>query len=181
MYFRVILAPPRVKRRDGHTLPEVLVTITVIGILAAITIPSYFAIVDRARCLNFGSFKAANQRCLLDATITNPSNGGTVFVESEFNGTFKNLPTGTTMWIYVYAPGEGKFYLDQVTNFNHLTRTWKLENVSIGEINDDISATYKVGIFIADVEGSVELRDEEDGRDSLPSGKKLNEIEVTRK
>jgi prepilin-type N-terminal cleavage/methylation domain-containing protein len=180
MYFRIILAR-RLKGKDGYTLPEVLVTITVISMLAAIALPSYFTIVDRARCLKFGNLEAANQRCLLDATITNPSNGGTVSVESEFNGTFKNRPTGTTMWIYVYAPGEGKFYLSQVTNFNHLTRTWNLKNVVIGRPNDDIGATYRVGIFIADLEGTMKLRDEEDGRDFLPSGKKLNEIEVTRK
>jgi prepilin-type N-terminal cleavage/methylation domain-containing protein len=163
---------------NGHTLPEVLTVITLIGLLAGIAAPSYLAVVGRVRCLSFGNLESIKPNCNPEAQITEPGNGK-VSMNNEFRGTFKNLPLGTTMWIYVYAPGEGKFYCDQVSNFNKLMGTWKLENVVIGEDGDN-NATYIVGIFIAGPEGTMELRSEPDGRDDLPSGKKLSEVKMVR-
>jgi hypothetical protein len=171
---------PERKFSNGHPLPELLTVIAISGLLASIAIPSYLAIVDRLRCLNFGDLKVVNQRCPLEATITNPSNGSTVPREVEFNGTFKNLPKGPTMWVYIYAPTERKFYFSQVDNINYRAKTWRLENVVIGELGDT-GKTFKTGIFIADLEGTMDLREDGgEGRSDFPSGKPLNEFAITR-
>jgi prepilin-type N-terminal cleavage/methylation domain-containing protein len=171
---------PGRKFSNGHTLPELLTVIAISGLLAGIAIPSYLAIVDRARCLNFGNLEVVNQRCPLEATITNPPNGSTVSREVEFNGTFKNLPKGPTMWIYIYAPTERKLYFRQVDDINYRAKTWKLENIIIGELGDT-GKTFKAGIFIADLEGTMELREDVgEGRSDFPSGKKLNEFTIVR-
>jgi prepilin-type N-terminal cleavage/methylation domain-containing protein len=172
--------PPRKSVSSGYTLPETLAVIAITGLLAGIAIPSYLAIVDRVRCLNFGNLEVVNQRCPLEATILNPPNGGSVPRTVDFNGTFKSLPKGPTMWIYIYAPTERKFYFNQVININHRAKTWKLENVVIGELGDT-GKTFKAGIFIADLEGTMELREDVgEGRSDFPSGKNLNEFTITR-
>ncbi len=171
---------PGRKFSNGYTLPELLTVIAISGLLAGIAIPSYLAIVDRVRCLNFSNLEVVNPRCPLEAIIVNPPNGGTVPRTVEFNGTFKSLPKGSTMWIYIYAPTERKFYFSQVDNINDRAKTWKLECVVIGELGDT-GKTFKTGIFIADLDGTMDLREDGgEGRFDFPSGKSLNEFTVTR-
>lgn len=100
--------------------------------------------------------------------IIKPAEGSTVPMSSTFSGTYKHLTEGMSMWLYIFAPGEGKYYLDEIANYRN-DGTWEASGVIIGGEADN-GATYRVGVLIADAEATRTLRKDSDGLNELPSG-----------
>ncbi len=99
---KALIAPPRGAR--GFTLMELIVTITIVAILASIAIPSYTAYIERGK-------RGAARSALLAAasflernfTTNGCYNFTTVAACQAQSGTAFALPTTATL-----APGEGR-------------------------------------------------------------------------
>ena len=70
------------KRSSGFTLLEVMITVAIVGILAAIALPSYFEFVTRSKIIDgtnkLSNFRAAMEKYFLDNRIYVTVAGGGV-------------------------------------------------------------------------------------------------------
>jgi hypothetical protein len=104
--------------------------------------------------------------------LIEPIEGSNVPRNCKFSGNFSNLPEGATMWAYVYATLERKFYLVPIEDYSNSSRTWQKE-VIVGTETD--TSTYRVGVLVADTEVTKTLNDDFSKLDilrfdSLPNG-----------
>jgi hypothetical protein len=111
-------------------------------------------------------------------TIAQPTNGSKVPTKSDFAGTFTNLPKNVSLWLYVYATEEHKYYLREIIDRGN-NGNWQLKNVIIGGAAD-IGSTYKVGVLVADIASTKTLRSNSKGLSQLPSQKKYSELSINR-
>jgi hypothetical protein len=111
-------------------------------------------------------------------TIAQPTNGSKVPIKSDFAGTFTNLPKNVSLWLYVYATEEHKYYLREIIDRGN-DGNWQLKNVIIGG-SADIGSTYKVGVLVADAASTKALRSKSKGLSQLPSQKQYSEISINR-
>jgi hypothetical protein len=114
----------------------------------------------------------------LAVTIAQPTNGSKVPTKSDFAGTFTNLPKNVSLWLYVYATEEHKYYLREIIDRGN-DGNWQLKNVILGG-SADIGSTYKVGVLVADVASTKTLRSNSKGLSQLPSQKKYSELSINR-
>jgi hypothetical protein len=87
--------------------------------------------------------------------LIEPGEGSIISRNCQFTGTFKNLPDGASMWAYVNATLQRKFYLVPIADYRS-DGTWQTE-VIIGEENDTNS--YRIGVLIVDKETTQSLND----------------------
>ncbi|MEW6498923.1 MAG: hypothetical protein AB1589_41500 [Cyanobacteriota bacterium] len=103
-----------------------------------------------------------------EVQILEPPEGSKVSMKSTFKGTYKNLPEGSSIWIYVYAPKAHKYYLDPIAQAgNKRDGTWTRSGVILGG-EADSGEEFIVGVLIADEEATKTLRTKEDDLDELP-------------
>jgi hypothetical protein len=166
---------------SGFTLPETLTIILIISILVSITIPDYLSIINKARC----SLESTSSTGHNEVLITIPSNNELVSVDSTFYGTFNAVSLGWTSWIYIYAPGVKKYYLERIKELDEPSGkaneqgSWSVDNIVIGTASDS-QANYTVGILMTRNNSTKALEEKEDDLDKLPCGRKLSEIQITR-
>lgn len=90
--------------------------------------------------------------------ILKPTEGSTVLYPCKCKGLFNNLPQGATMWAYVNATIEGKFYLVEIRNYpNGKTNGEWNEDLYIGPPEGD-NDNYRIGVLIVDPETTKELK-----------------------
>jgi hypothetical protein len=89
--------------------------------------------------------------------IIEPVEGSTVPLECVCKGTFKNLDEGASMWAYLNATKEGKFYLVSINNYpTHSTDgEWQV-TLPIADDDDD----YRIGVLIVDPEKTPIFKEE---------------------
>ncbi|WP_414518245.1 hypothetical protein [Nostoc sp. PCC 9305] len=114
--------------------------------------------------------------------LIEPTEGSNIPRDCKFSGTFSNLSEGASMWAYVNATLERKFYLVPIDD-HRSDGTWK-KQVLVGMEND--TNTYRVGVLIADAEVTKTLNENfaKSGFlrfDNLPNGsKRFGDRAVTR-
>lgn len=110
-------APIRSSRKGGFTLMEMVITVAIIGILAAIAYPSYQSYLIKARRASAQSYlmdlAQAQQRFLLDArayttTETTLSPGGTPADIASFYDIVIAAPAGNPPTFLLTAKAKGK-------------------------------------------------------------------------
>ena len=115
--------------------------------------------------------------------LIEPTEGSSIPLECEFSGTFRNLPENSTMWLYVNATVERKFYLVPIEDYYTSKETWKTKT-SVGEEKDN--NTYRIGVIVVDEKVHSDLnKTYSKGNgvclDDLPSGmKRFGDRPVTR-
>jgi hypothetical protein len=114
----------------------------------------------------------------LAVTISQPKNGSKVPIKSDFAGKFTNLPQNVSLWLYVYATEEHKYYLREIINRGN-DGNWQLKSVIIGG-SADVGSTYKVGVLVADAASTKTLRSKSKGLSQLPSQKQYSEFSINR-
>lgn len=87
--------------------------------------------------------------------LIEPGEGSIISRNCQFTGTFKNLPDGASMWAYVNATLQRKFYLVPIDD-HRSDGTW-FKEVIIGEQND--TNNYRIGVLIVDQEETQKLND----------------------
>lgn len=94
--------------------------------------------------------------------IIEPSKGSTVVYPCECRGTFNNLDEGASMWAYINATIEGKFYLVLINNYPiHSTDgEWQVP-LHIGPQQAD-NDNYRIGVLMVDRETTPGLRSQYD-------------------
>lgn len=113
-----------------------------------------------------------------EVRLISPAEHSTVPMRSTFSGTYKHLEEDMSLWLFIFAPGEGKYYLDEIVNYRN--GNWEVSGVIIGGEADN-RATYEVGVLIADAEATRTLRIGSDGLKELPSGvKKFSDYSIYR-
>ncbi|MEG3931800.1 MULTISPECIES: hypothetical protein [unclassified Microcoleus] len=113
--------------------------------------------------------------------IIEPAEGSKVPYPCECRGTFKNLDEGASMWAYVNATIEGKFYLVLISINNYPIHAtdgeWQVP-LYIGPEQAD-NHKYRIGVLIVDPETTPKLKSQYDkslqerpffALDSLPHG-----------
>ncbi|MGB3756284.1 MAG: hypothetical protein WBA07_07910 [Rivularia sp. (in: cyanobacteria)] len=117
-----------------------------------------------------------------------PLEENTVPYKCECRGTFENFDEGTSMWAYVNALLQGKFYVVPIQNRTPSTNgEWRV-NLLIGPEQDNHD--YRIGIFYVDPKNTPGFKSEFDeavkingffALDNLPSGTKVfGDRQVTR-
>jgi hypothetical protein len=108
--------------------------------------------------------------------IETPKNGSIVPYPCEGSGTFKNLYKGASMWAYIKATSEGKFYVVPINNYpnDSVEGKWKVP-LKIGppEGDDD---DYKIGVFMVNPETTPGLKSEWDKAAKEPGYWALDEL-----
>lgn len=174
-----ILAP-----KSGFTLPEVLVVVLIISILAMTALPSYSGFIEKARCLNLPSSVTSLASCN-DVRILVPSDGSTVAMKSIFQGDFSKLSKKLTPWIYVYAPKAQKYYTEIIRELDDPAKkalksgSWNSEEIEIGR-DADKGEMYTVGVLLTEESSTKILRSVGDDLDDLPPGERLRPMQVIR-
>ncbi|WP_413167795.1 hypothetical protein ACL6C3_13955 [Capilliphycus salinus ALCB114379] len=87
--------------------------------------------------------------------LVEPSEGSNISRNCQFTGTFKNLPDGASMWAYVNATLQRKFYLVPIDDYRS-DGTW-FKEVIVGEQNDTNS--YRIGVLIVEQKETQQLND----------------------
>jgi prepilin-type N-terminal cleavage/methylation domain-containing protein len=166
---------------SGFTMPEVLAVIVISSILVSIAIPNYLSIINKAKC----SLDSVSSTGYNEVLITTPSNNDSIPINSTFYGTFNAISSDWTSWVYIYAPGIKKYYLERIRELDKPSRKvneqgdWSLDNIVIGGALDS-QANYIAGILMTRGNSTKTLEKKEDELDKLPCGKKLSEIQITR-
>ncbi|MBE8970931.1 hypothetical protein IQ277_33445, partial [Nostocales cyanobacterium LEGE 12452] len=89
--------------------------------------------------------------------IIEPTDKSKVPYPCKCKGIFKNLPQGATMWAYVNATIEGKFYLVEIKNYPNGSTDGEWEvDLYIGPPEDNHD--YRIGVLIVDPETTEELK-----------------------
>ena len=171
---------------SGFTLPEVLITVVIISILILIASPTYFGMIEKARCINLGANQQSTVSCN-DVKIIIPSSNSTVPMKSTFQGSFNKISLSSTFWIYVYAPWEQKYYMDRIKELDAPSKkgdgrgSWSLNDVEIGGLSpSDSQQEYTVGVLVTQGSSTKMLEEQEHSLDELPPGIRLSEIRVVR-
>jgi hypothetical protein len=116
------------------------------------------------------------------ATIQSLKDGASVARKVEMLGSADNLRAGESLWVYVYATGEKRYYPVKANYFSS-QKTWRASLI-VGSVNaTDIGAPFEIGVFIASNSLAKELASAaETGMKSLPDGTKAQaSVNVTRK
>ncbi|MEG4484992.1 hypothetical protein [Microcoleus sp. D2_18a_B4] len=91
-----------------------------------------------------------------------PAERSKVPARCECRGTFKNLDEGASMWAYVYARIEGKFYLVLIINNYHATEgEWQV-TLGIGLQQGADNYDYRIGVLMVDRETTPGLKSQYD-------------------
>ncbi len=98
------------KSQKGFTLIELMIVVVIIGILAAIAIPNFIAMQDRAK---EGSTKANMHTFQLAAEDYGVQNNGAYSVDPA--GVAPLLPRGGATFVNPFNPSSGTKYADQGT------------------------------------------------------------------
>lgn len=120
----------------------------------------------------------------LEVKLKEPTEGSSIPRECECSGTFRNLPENSTMWLYVEATLQRKFYLVPIEKYSINKGTWEKKNFIVGEPED--KNDYRVGVIVADEKVNNDLnrtlrREGIVCLDNLPSGtKEFGDRPVTR-
>lgn len=116
-----------------------------------------------------------------EVQLLEPAERSTVPMKSTFKGTYKNLPEGSSIWVYINAPKAHKYYLDPIAVAgNKRDGTWTRSGVILGG-EADSGEEFIVGVLIADEEATKTLRTKEDDLDELPPGvQRKNEYVIVR-
>ncbi|NJM70621.1 MAG: hypothetical protein HC862_10525 [Scytonema sp. RU_4_4] len=88
--------------------------------------------------------------------IIEPAEESKVPWKCKCSGTFKNLSNGASMWAYVDATVEGRFYVVPIRDYSS-DGTWRITLVIGPEEDDHI---YRVGVFIVNPEATQQLKGE---------------------
>ncbi len=99
--------------------------------------------------------KLLQTKAIPEIQLIEPSEGSNISRNCQFTGTFKNLPDGASMWAYVNATLQRKFYLVPIDDYRS-DGTW-FKEVIVGEQND--TSTYRIGVLIVDQEVTQSLND----------------------
>lgn len=112
--------------------------------------------------------------------ITSHSNRSTVPRVVDIKGQHADVPEGVDIWLYVYAPGIQRYFLDPVTTFTD--GTWEAKGVTVGSTDpSDVGAAFRIGVLLANQKTSEQIWEKPDDLGSLPSGtEKRDEIVVYR-
>ena len=122
---------------SGFTMIEFLVVILIIAILFAISIPTYLAIAENARCVYVGEDYYSKSNC--GVIITDPSDDSAVPRIKSFRGTFKKVPMNSVSWVYVHPSIDQQYYYSKIGELYKTPkkiigdRTWNLSDVYIGD------------------------------------------------
>ncbi|BAZ08589.1 hypothetical protein NIES4071_03940 [Calothrix sp. NIES-4071] len=109
------------------------------------------AALDRSREKKYVMLKKQPEMQLIE-----PTERSNIPMNCKFSGNFSNLPEGASMWAYVNATLERKFYLVPIEDY-YSNGTWQKE-VIIGMETD--TNTYRVGVLIADTEVTKTLNED---------------------
>jgi hypothetical protein len=116
------------------------------------------------------------------ATIQSLKDGASVARKVEVLGSADNLRAEESLWVYVYATGEQRYYPVKAS-FLSSRKNWRTSLI-VGSVNaTDIGASFEIGVFVASNSLTKELESAaETGMSSLPDGTKAQaSINVTRK
>lgn len=91
--------------------------------------------------------------------IIEPAEGSTVPFPCECRGTFKNLDEGASMWAYVNATKENKFYLVLIRNYPTGSTDGEWQVPLEIQADDD---NYRIGVLMVDRETTPGLRSQYD-------------------
>lgn len=95
--------------------------------------------------------------------ITYPSFGSPVPRQIEATGSLKNIPTGSSLWLYVFSPRDnenrGAYYLDEITAINWDTSQWRIgkDRLYIGA-DKAKGYEYNLGVFVFDERSASKIR-----------------------
>lgn len=98
--------------------------------------------------------------------ITYPSFNSPVQRQTEATGTFKNIPTGSSLWLYVFSPRDnenrGAYYFDEITAINKDTSQWRIgkDRLYIGA-DKAKGYDYNLGVFVLDEQSAAVIRNTE--------------------
>ena len=115
-----------------------------------------------------------------EVKITSHSDRDKVPREVDVRGKYANVPEGMDIWLYVYAPGIRRYFLDPVITFSD--GTWEARGVIVGSTDSsDVGAAFKIGVLLASHKASEQIWNKPDDIEFLPSGtERMDEIVVYR-
>jgi hypothetical protein len=169
-------------------MPEVLVVILIIATLCAVSIPAYFSVIEKAKCIDLGLDYPSEPSC--GVIIQQPAHGSTVPQVSSFKGTFKKVPPDSVSWIYVHPSINQKYYyfeigpLDKIPKKGFDDRSWSINKVYVGDSTDH-AKDFEIGTLTTQGNITEELRkpfdfNEGNSRDILLEGQRGPRIKVYR-
>jgi hypothetical protein len=118
----------------------------------------------------------------IKAEINQPLDASLVERNTRASGTLSDLAAEDSLWIYVYASGEKRYYPSKV-EYNPDTKVWQ-HSLIIGSVGKEESgASFMIGLFIANAQMSKDLAKwGESGTSKLPEGiVQLQTVTVRRK